>query len=425
MLQACEKSQSVRHGVVAIAALDLTSDASRKRVQTSAHRADSLDPNAHHQFALQQYGLAVRHMRIALSKGDQDLATLLMTCLVIICFEAFHGNHESAFSQLDIGLKMIEQAAKINGPSVRHEDGLSTPLLSSVDNELIRAFIRLDTQSLFIQEMETAFRKSFVLVDLTGMPSRFNNLKEAGHYRDLIHMQWMHFINLVLKEGQNISCLQNLHMLGSQNSFRSLEEEGAYYLGISQRWQDAFKPLLRDTQSSPGKPNFLAAKTLELHSLSVRFICESVRLEGTPRKRDSKDSMPMFRKMVSLAKIILGDPSDKQNQGVFTFVPQVIVPLYVVGYSCPHSATRRDAIRLLISTRRREGLWDAVLAGKIVEWVMNVEEEFIEGEYVPEDMRMVKMTLKYDLVGRTAHPTGLMPVKGSTEYRTVEADLTW
>ncbi|KAE9367259.1 hypothetical protein N431DRAFT_495543 [Stipitochalara longipes BDJ] len=425
MLQACERSQAVRYGIVAIAALDLTSDASLSRLQTSHLASDSLDPNAHHQFALQQYGLAVRHMRNSLSKGDQDLPTILMTCLVIICFEAFHGNHESAFSQLDIGLKMIEQAAKTDTTSTRLEDGLSSSLLSSIDNELIRAFIRLDTQSLFIQSEETAFRKSFVLVDLTGMPTRFRNFKEAGHYRDLIHMQWMHFINLVLKEGENFSCLQNLNTLGSQYPSPTLEEEGAYYLSISQRWQDAFSPLLRDGQSSPGKPNFLAAKTLELHSLSVRFICESVPIQGTSKKKDSKESMPIFRKMVSLAKIILGDSINKHSQGVFTFVPQVIVPLYVVGYSCPHSPTRREAIRLLVSTKRREGLWDATMAGKIVEWVMHVEEEFLEGDYVAEEMRMVKLTMKYDLMGRTASVAGLMPHKGSAGFRVVEADLKW
>ena len=129
--------------------------------------------------------------------------------------------------------------------------------------------------------------------------------------------------------------------------------------------------------------------------------------------------------MVSLAKIILGDPTDKQNQGVFTFIEQLITPIYVVGYSCPHSPTRREAIRLLLSTRRREGLWDTFIVGKIMEWIMDIEEEFIKGEYVPEDTRTAKVTLKYNLIERTAHPTGLMPIKGSKDRRTVEADLTW
>lgn len=130
--------------------------------------------------------------------------------------------------------------------------------------------------------------------------------------------------------------------------------------------------------------------------------------------------------MVALARLILGDPTLKKNQGMFTFVPQVIVPLYVVVYSCPHSKTRGEAIGLLLETRR-EGLWDAVMAVKIAQWVMGFEEEGgldCEG-YVREEGRMVKLTLRYDLMGRTANVKGLMPVKGKAELREIEADLTW
>jgi aldehyde:ferredoxin oxidoreductase len=103
------------------------------------------------------------------------------------------------------------------------------------------------------------------------------------------------------------------------------------------------------------------------------------------------------------------------------------VPLYMVGYSCPHSKTRREAIGLLLGTRRREGLWDAVMAGKIVQWVMEVEEEggLDDEGYVREDGRMVNLTLRYDLMERTANVKGLMPVKGKAELREVEADLAW
>jgi hypothetical protein len=138
VLQECERSQSVRHGIVAIAALDLTSDASHNRIQASHYKPDGSDPDAHHQFALQQYGLAVRHMRNAIFKADQDLSTLLMTCLVIICFEAFRGNHNSAFSQLAIGLRMIEQAANTDTSRRDHDTVLSsasTPNLSTLKTQ--------------------------------------------------------------------------------------------------------------------------------------------------------------------------------------------------------------------------------------------------------------------------------------------------
>jgi hypothetical protein len=44
---------------------------------------------------------------------------------------------------------------------------------------------------------------------------------------------------------------------------------------------------------------------------------------------------------------------------------------------------------------------------------------------VEEGMRMVKLAVKYDLMGRVANVTGLMPQRGSPELRTVEGRLTW
>jgi hypothetical protein len=37
----------------------------------------------------------------------------------------------------------------------------------------------------------------------------------------------------------------------------------------------------------------------------------------------------------------------------------------------------------LLANPRREGIWDSVFAGKVLQWVMEVEEEFIEDGRVP------------------------------------------
>lgn len=361
-------------------------------------------------------------MRNAASQTDQDLATVLITCLVIICFEAFHGNNNSALSQLGIGLKMIEQAVKADGNHV--SCGVSSPSIPCVDDELIRAFIRLDMQSLYNQGIDsTIFREYFVFLDLTSMPARFRDFKEAGNYCDLIMMQWMHFMDLTIKGGQSNCVPLDLPTLSSQGKPSPFEERGAYYLGILQRWQAAFEPLLQDWRCLPGEADSLAAKLLELHSLNIRLYYQSLPANDTPPK--SRDSMPLFRRMIALSRLILGNPTDTKNQGVFTFVPQVIIPLFMVGYSCPHLPTRREAVELLLSTRRRECLWDSTMAGQIVQWVMGIEGEYLEGDYVPDHMRMLKLTLTHDLISRTANVKGLMPINGGAGYRIVEADLKW
>lgn len=104
VLQSCQSDPSVRHAVVAIAALGSILES----VKDFARRDGKGDADFHHQFALLQYSKAIRRMRDAASKGRQDLRTTLITCLVIVCFETFHGNHESALAQVMTGLGLIE-----------------------------------------------------------------------------------------------------------------------------------------------------------------------------------------------------------------------------------------------------------------------------------------------------------------------------
>ncbi len=93
------------------------------------------------------------------------------------------------------------EAAKAESNYIEHR---GTPSISSVDGNLIRAFVRLDMQTVYNGSINTTgVRERFSLFDLTGMPIRFRSFKEAGYYRDLVMTKWMHFMDTVLKGGQN------------------------------------------------------------------------------------------------------------------------------------------------------------------------------------------------------------------------------
>jgi len=52
-----------------------------------------------------------------------------------------------------------------------------------------------------------------------------------------------------------------------------------------------------------------------------------------------------------------------------------------------HRAIRREAIRLLLSYPRREGLWDGMIIGKFSQWIAEIDEEELgDGEYIPHDL---------------------------------------
>jgi hypothetical protein len=64
-----------------------------------------------------------------------------------------------------------------------------------------------------------------------------------------------------------------------------------------------------------------------------------------------------------------------------------------------------------------------LIVGKIVEWIITMEEEYVEGEYILEEMRIVKISL--NMMARTATGKGLMLIRGSSKLRKMETDLHW
>jgi hypothetical protein len=52
----------------------------------------------------------------------------------------------------------------------------------------------------------------------------------------------------------------------------------------------------------------------------------------------------------------------------------IVPPLFMVATKCRDPTLRRQAIQLLKSSARREGMWDSNMAARISEWVMTLEE---------------------------------------------------
>src|SRR5258708_37932884 len=93
--QACVLNTSIRHAVIAIAALSM--------ISKGHHEADIF-----HQFALRQYSKGLLQMRTAISNGSHDLRTALMDSIVLVSFEPFYGSHDSELGQLGAGLTLLK-----------------------------------------------------------------------------------------------------------------------------------------------------------------------------------------------------------------------------------------------------------------------------------------------------------------------------
>jgi hypothetical protein len=87
-------------------------------------------------------------------------------------------------------------------------------------------------------------------------------------------------------------------------------------------------------------------------------------------------------------KVLVGLKSGSTTK--FALDVGVVIPLYLVGVKCSATSVRREAIELMFKYPRREGLWDSVVAGHIVQWILDVEgvyEDVARGR-IPDWARM-------------------------------------
>jgi hypothetical protein len=115
----------------------------------------------------------------------------------------------------------------------------------------------------------------------------------------------------------------------------------------------------------------------------------------------------------------------------------IIAPLFVVATKCRDRKLRREAIRLLMSSPRREGMWDSILTGRAAQWIMEIEEEGLSPwdgpfgraakETVKEDQRVMVKEILFDLQRREATlRCGTRGAKeGDDDHRARETHIYW
>jgi hypothetical protein len=148
--------------------------------------------------------------------------------------------------------------------------------------------------------------------------------------------------------------------------------------------------------------------------------------DSTQTYPDSRKLLPIFTKILALAKSVIEYTSEDPGKNTFKVAMEIICPLYHVTRQCPHLSMRKEAILLLLSHPRREGMWDSILSGKVAEWMLKLEQDNYDGEYIEEHLRCRGMAITAcDLVARRAYVNGSVPNRENTEVRYVEAEITW
>ncbi len=414
VLRECHSEAAIRHAVVALGALYKTLEKSSESPpgSPSENMAPIDNPlQRHWEVALNQYSSAIH----ALASVDLDHPganrTMLMASVLLACFDSFIGHHKQAIVQIQTGLSLLEQQR-----AERRRAFVPKPE-EPVEDELIQMFTRLAIQAKSY-DMAFHFPQPFVIRLLPQasdpssppaeggspvsthqdpIPDRFLSLIEARVAWDTLCERIFRFTETMFQYAN-----------GPPNilpTSTSMTRYGTQFKTQIQAWADAFEPLL-NSRTAPGissqeKAGIAVLKMFQIMGQILYWMTFS----------DSEMQFdvfrPRFKDIVDLALEVVGDEERRaaakrgcsdprfchhnggQSLDIFggyeytahhikpSFSADlgIVPPLYVVATKCRDRTIRRQAIQLLRSSARREGMWDSELMSRIGMWVMDIEEE--------------------------------------------------
>lgn len=468
VLQESHAQASIRHAVIALGALYKTLE---KAVESPPGSPSDIHNHydaapTHYNFALQQYSKAVTRLREAIqNKETRSHRTILISIVLFTCFQSFTGDHKSAIFQIQHGLSLLEERRQeVNQPLVRRRDDI-------VEDELVQIFTRLAIQAKSY-DMAFHFPHPYVIrltpqttptspaspsspatsssISDSGppIPDIFTSSQEARASLDSLCERIMRF-NEALSD----------YYAGPNNILpSSIKSSGIGFRTQLAQWSAAFDPLLT-SRRHVGVTNTERAgiNVLKMISLmtTVLFL-----MGFSTSEMDFDNFTPQFKEIVDLAKELVvdeeltlaqarcGDQSSCRHKeaearrfmamnpgqhfpGLTSHQPGayrepdtyshikasfaldlgIIPPLFVVATKCRDRRLRRDAIRLLLSSPRREGMWDSILSGRVASWIMEIEEEDMKPfalwgpaavEIVRDEKRVMVKEILFDLQRREA-----------------------
>ncbi|KAM0257413.1 hypothetical protein ACHAQJ_004359 [Trichoderma viride] len=462
LLQECHFEPSVRHAVVALGALYKTLEQSCEPDSPPLPGAMSRWESVmcHWQVAVRKYSEACNAMLLLSGDKISTNKTRLMASVLLACFDSFIGDHRQAIVQIQTGLRLLAQ--------IQYDSARAPHSSERVEEDLLVIFTRFAIQA---KSYDMAFHFPHPYVIQLGpqslndpssplsdsgspqpsriIPHEFSSLREARLASDQLCEMLLRFIEH----------LQAAKKEASYTLPSSWLRLGAAFQMQIDSWTRAFEPIFQ-SRLQPGI-NLLeksAIAALKMFHINTNIVFLTIFCK-TEIQFD--DFIPRFKDIVSLGWEVVGDdekraapercpdPQRCQHQhdsprrafSTLNIKPSfsadlgIVTPLFLVATKCREPTVRREAIRLLKSSARREGMWDSELAANIGQWIMEIEESdgpfsdqaMLPSTRIPEERRVMVQSVDFDLRARFADLTvGSRDARqGMQDQRHRTTRITW
>lgn len=417
VLQECHSEAAIRHAVVALGALYKTLEKTCESPPTSPSNGHDLvddTPFKHWEMAIKKYSSAIQELFAYSSDDTKTHRTRLMASVLLSCFDSFIGDHKQAIKQIQNGLGLLEQLR------VERRRAFLPKPEEPVEEELIQMFTRLAIQAKSY-DMAFHFPHPYV-IRLTGppnsanpsspksdsgsspvslhhnpIPERFISSREARLVWDALVERIFRFTETMFQyvSGQN----------GPTGVLPgNLRAYGVGFKDQIQAWSDAYEHILASRTAPTISHQEKAAIAVLKISQIMSQILFLMTFSDSEMQFDAFNHQ--FTAIINLALEVVGDEERRavaqrcpdprfcthrldpwtERYGKPEYAARhikpsfsadlgIVPPLFVVATKCRDPDIRRQAISLLNSSSRREGMWDSELAARIGIWIAGIEEK--------------------------------------------------
>ena len=352
---------------------------------------------SHRQYALLQYGVALKGLQKVVLGGQNSLRIALISSLLIFCFENMLSDRERAVRNIQSALDVIhEQLAHQNKNSTHLQlNQLSIP----IEEEILSAFMRLDRPAVaLLGRIDNAsapltnrrFGSTFQSSTYT-IPSKFTSITEAR--KALEHIRYR-----ILPKNPPDTKLRTsftppedtphpvAHLLKSF-SVAATYDDCDELIAQLEEWHRAFEKLFEFAKSKAGEEIYMTAETMHIQALSLGILLRGFSPYGTNfdhplrtssynqglgpphecrmnfhllQRTPSSFSLPSFiaaQKILSHSHNLVRHPKFTKS---FVFDAGIIPSLWIIIMLCPDRELKQEATAILRSMDGRvECVWDS------------------------------------------------------------------
>jgi hypothetical protein len=313
-------------------------------------------------FALQQCNSAIR-LLAAQTPSVESTCCVLTASLLFIYLASIRGNFAEAFQHVRSAVKVLQgfeaQESQRDGAAYPVPVSRLRSLLVSVYGQL-RAMVN-DTY------LEAGSRD--ILVSECKPAVLFTSVQEAHSYVEGLLHNSLAFLQGM--DGQ-LAKVDSERIEAGVARHRELCEA----LASSENALTVLGQRLRETGTDTQDQEGLVILRVYLLMLSIWLRIDVFR----PDERESAydDAEDLLEEMLRLCEsVVERNQQPEESPPTCSSGLGCVLPLHVVAARCRNPRVRRRAVHLLLTCSRREGIWDARLAGRVASRTIEVEEQAV------------------------------------------------